>query len=647
MSAACIESTDGSDRKFSFVARRARSHTGVKPLSTNTSNQSANAMSALPSQVTSDTPERDALGIVDRDTIAALSALVKPLSREQLVWTSGYLAGLAAANGAPAAELPAVPAAAQDAAPAWHVFYATETGNSRRAAEALAEQLRNAGAAAELVDLRDFDPKALRRMRRAAFVVATHGLGDPPEGTEAFFDYWHGERAPRLEQLEFAVLALGDSTYEQFCGVGRHWDARLEALGAARVQPRVDCDVDFDAPAEAWRTALAAAVAAPVRHERATVATIHPERLTRPQVSRDAPFHAPVLASQRITGRGSSKDVRHVELSLEGAGLRYEPGDSIGVWPSHSPEQVAAVLEAAGLNGNAQVQVGGSSCTLEEALRNKLEITQLGRGVVEAYAALTGSDALRRLLAAPDELRAYLATRQVVDLVAEHPASLEPQAFAGTLRKLTPRLYSAASSLTAHPDEVHLTVSVVAYERFGRAHSGAASPFLARAAAAPIYVERNEHFRLPRDGAVPIVMIGAGTGVAPFRAFVQHRREHGATGASWLFYGDRTLRDDFLYQVEWLKHRESGGLRLDAAFSRDQGEKVYVQHRIAERAADLYDWLERGAHVYVCGDAEGMAPAVHAALRDAVQHASGRTREAAEEYLQALKSAKRYQRDVY
>ncbi|HET7134144.1 MAG TPA: hypothetical protein VFJ95_17930, partial [Gammaproteobacteria bacterium] len=358
-------------------------------------------------------------------------------------------------------------------------------------------------------------------------------------------------------------------------------------------------------------------------------------------------FHAAVLASQRITGRGSSKDVRHVELSLEGAGLHYEPGDSIGVWPSHSPEQVAAVLAAAGLNGDAQVQVAGSSCTLEEALHNKLEITQLGRGVVEAYAALTGSDALRRLLAAPDELRAYLATRQVVDLVAEHRAPLEPQAFAATLRKLTPRLYSAASSLAAYPDEVHLTVSVVAYERFGRAHLGAASPFLARATAAPIYVERNEHFRLPRDGAVPIVMIGAGTGVAPFRAFVQHRREHGATGASWLFYGDRTLHDDFLYQVEWLKHREAGALRLDAAFSRDQSEKVYVQHRIAERAADLYDWLERGAHVYVCGDAEGMAPAVHAALREAVQRASGRTSEAAEEYLQALKAAKRYQRDVY
>ncbi|HET8699623.1 MAG TPA: hypothetical protein VFO94_19210, partial [Gammaproteobacteria bacterium] len=352
-------------------------------------------------------------------------------------------------------------------------------------------------------------------------------------------------------------------------------------------------------------------------------------------------------ASQRITGRGSSKDVRHVELSLEGSGLHYEPGDSIGVWPSHSPEQVAALLEAAGLNGNAKVHVGDAACTLEEALRSKLEITQLSRGVVEAYAALTGSDALRRLLAAPHELRAYLATRQVVDLVADHPAPLEPQTFVGTLRRLTPRLYSAASSLAAHPDEVHLTVSVVAYERAGRAREGAASPFLARASVAPIYVERNEHFRLPRDGSVPIVMIGAGTGVAPFRAFVQHRRERGATGPSWLFYGDRTLRDDFLYQVEWLKHREAGALRLDAAFSRDQGEKVYVQHRIAERAAELYDWLERGAHVYVCGDAEGMAPAVHAALRDAVQRAGGRSPEAAEEYLQALKAAKRYQRDVY
>lgn len=601
-------------------------------------------MSAVPSQTVQH--------IVDRDTVARLSNVAQALTREQLLWASGYLAGLAAAR-APH-ERHTVPALSAVQSPAWHIFYATETGNSRRIAQTLEEQLRGAGAPIELVDLRDFDPKSLRKVRRAAFIVATHGLGDPPEGTEAFFDYWLAERAPRLEELSFTVLALGDSTYEEYCGFGREWDARLETLGARRVQPRVDCDVDYETPAEGWRTTLAAAVtaeAAPARPEPpANVATLHPERKApaRSRVTREAPFGAPVLMNQRITGSGSSKEVRHVELSLEGAGVAYEPGDSIGVWPQNSPALVASILELTGLRAHAQVRLADETTTLGAALTEELEITQLSRAVVQAYAETSRSAELLALLSNADALRSYLATRQVIDLLAEHRARLEPQALVQLLRKLTPRLYSAASSPAADPDEVHLTVSVRAYERFGRVYEGAASAFLSRADVAPIYVETNDHFRLPLDGAARILMIGAGTGVAPFRAFMRHRRAHGATGQSWLIFGERTMRDDFLYQLEWLRYRESGALtQLDAAFSRDRAEKVYVQHRITERAAEIYDWLEHGAHVYVCGDAAGMAPAVHAALAAAVQQAGGRSSDAAEEYLQALKAAKRYQRDVY
>ncbi|MBN1238912.1 MAG: assimilatory sulfite reductase (NADPH) flavoprotein subunit [Gammaproteobacteria bacterium] len=601
--------------------------------------------------------------LVDRDTVTGLDALAQNLDREQLIWSSGYLAGLAAARGAGQAVAHApqsAAAAAADESPCL-ILYATETGNCRRVAQAVDEQMRAAGLKTRLVDLRDFDAKSLRRARRATFVVATHGLGDPPEGTEAFFEFWTSERAPRLEELSYSVLALGDSTYEDFCEIGRELDERLEALGARRIHDRVDCDVDFEDDAATWRDAVVEAVAEAARADGGagqpaggapTVTSLHPAFApapAQPAHSRERPFMAEILVNQKITGRESSKDVRHVELSLEGSGLTYQPGDAIGIWPENPPALVDTLLELTGLDGDAEVTVGKEASSLRDALTRRLEITKLSRGFAEAYANALDDSELKRVLASADTAREYLAPRQIVDVVAEHRGRVDAQQFAGALRKLTPRLYSVASSLDAYPDEAHLTVGVVEYERFGRAHVGAASSFLAGSAReSRTYVEPNDHFRLPADPATPVIMIGAGTGVAPYRAFVQHRALHGAAGESWLIYGDRTMRSDFLYQLEWLRHVKEGVLtRLTVAFSRDQVKKIYVQDRIAESAADLYDWLERGAHVYVCGEAENMAPAVHAALAGVIGRIGGKSEEQAEEYLQQMKAAKRYQRDVY
>ncbi|HZD54348.1 MAG TPA: assimilatory sulfite reductase (NADPH) flavoprotein subunit [Woeseiaceae bacterium] len=577
----------------------------------------------------------------------ALREAVADFDYDQLLWASGYLAGLARSSvgeAAPAEQV--VPAAGAES---WTVFYATETGNSRRIAGELAERAKAAGVAVELQDLRDYKPKALSKVANAVFVVATHGIGDPPDGTELFFEFWLGERAPRLEQLSYSVLALGDSSYADFCVMGQRLDQRLRALGATPLVDRIDCDVDFESPAADWTERVVSHAAESVKAFASPVA--RPTRLRAvPRVSaptRDRPFQAGILVNQPITGRGSTKDVRHIELDLEGSGISYLPGDSLGIVPKNPPQLVEALLEGVKLDGAAEVAVDGAAMDLATALAEHKEITVLNRPLVEIVAH--DHEALWQVLADRERLSGFFATRQVLDLLADYPKEWQAQELVDSLRRLTPRLYSIASSPDANPDEAHLTVSVVRYDAFGREHWGAASNFLiGDVENVPVYLEANDRFRLPASRDAPIVMVGAGTGIAPYRAFVEHRVEHGHNGDNWLVFGDRNFRSDFLYQLEWLRYRKDGVLtRMDVAFSRDREEKVYVQRRLREQSRRLYDWLERGAHFYVCGDAERMAGDVHQALIDVVQKEGGVSEERAHEYINELKTARRYQRDVY
>jgi sulfite reductase (NADPH) flavoprotein alpha-component len=579
--------------------------------------------------------------------LQALREVVADFDYDQLLWASGYLAGLAR-SGVGAAVATPQPAAAAGA-DAWTVFYASETGNARRVANGLAEKARAAGLAVDIQDLADYKPKALAKVANAVFVVPTHGIGEPPDGSELFFEFWLGERAPRLEQLRYSVLALGDSSYADFCVMGQRLDERLRALGATPVVERIDCDVDFEALAGDWgekvlahATESARALATPVirsAHLHAVPKTAAP--------TRERPHHAQILVTQPITGLGSSKDVRHIELDLEGSGIAYLPGDSLGIVPQNPAPLVEALLETVKLDGAAEVTVNGEAMALATALAGHKEITVLSRPLIETVAQR--HEALRSVLSDRERLTEFFATRQVIDLFADYPLEWQPQPLVDSLRRLTPRLYSIASSPDANPDEAHLTVSVVRYDLYGRAHWGAASNFLAGGAeTVPVYLEANERFRLPADGDVPVVMVGAGTGVAPYRAFVEHRAEHGHTGDNWLVYGDRCFATDFLYQLEWLRWRKEGVLtHMDVAFSRDGADKVYVQHRLREQSRRLYDWLERGAHFYVCGDAERMAGDVHQALIDVVRKEGGMSEERAQEYVAGLKTQKRYQRDVY
>ncbi len=590
---------------------------------------------------------REYLPLSDEQNERVLAA-VEGLSPAQLTWVSGYLAGMAGAATA-ADTAPAAPATA--AGRALTILYGSQTGNGEAIAEALAGRARAAGHAAKLVSLADYRAADLRREQLAVFVVSTHGEGDPPDDAELFHEFLLSERAPELPSLGFAVLALGDESYANFCQTGREFDARLAELGARRLHPLVECDVDYDAAAEAWTEAVLDALPAP-----ATEVEPGPRLRAVPKPAaydRKRPFPAEVLATQKITGRDSSKDVYHVELSLEGSGLGYEPGDALAVVSENPPELVAEIVELLGATGAEPVLVADAELPLAEALATRLEITRPSAGFLEAWAGFSAAASLTRLLgeAPKQELAEFLAGHQVVDVMHAFPAAVDAAAFAASLRPAAARSYSIASSLAANPDEVHLTVAAVRYEAFGRPHRGAASTYLGERIAVgdrvPVYVETNKRFRLPADD-VPIIMVGPGTGVAPFRAFVEERAVRGAPGRNWLFFGDRNFSSDFLYQLEWLRHLKRGNVaRMDVAFSRDTNTKVYVQHRMLEHGAEIYRWLEEGASIYVCGDARRMAGDVDAALARILAEYGGRDADAAAEALTGLRRAGRYLRDVY
>jgi sulfite reductase (NADPH) flavoprotein alpha-component len=593
---------------------------------------------------------------IDAQRLSDLDRLSQGLDAAALNWASGYLAGLARARAVAAAG-PASAGTAEARSEATlraTILYATQTGNGRRLAERLGRAAESAGLAARVVGASDYGLRELASERLLFIVASTHGDGDPPDDLRSLLGELNGRRAPRLERLGFSVLALGDSSYPRFCETGRFLDARLEALGARRLAPRQDCDVDYEGAAAAW-------IARSVEMLRENLAEAGAPRLalvtslrsTAPPATREQPLQLEVVTNQRITGRDGSRDVRHLELAAPEGRLDYEPGDAIGILHTNPQASVARLLELTGLDGNTAVEHEGRTLPLAQWLENEREVTRLTRPFLEAHARRTTDASLDGMLRSDGTARLRTALRdwQVADLLLAHPGAWDAAALVAALRPATPRLYSIASSRMAVGDEAHLTVALVDYRRGGEQRHGAASWFLASrgpGTSLRAFIEPNPRFRLPKDGSRDVVMIGPGTGVAPFRAFVQERAESAATGRNWLFFGARHLDSEFLYQAEWLAALKRGSLhRLDAAFSRDQAERIHVQQRIREQGAQLFDWLEGGAHVYVCGDAQRMAHDVHAALVDVVRVHGRRDADAAAAYVDGLFASRRYARDVY
>lgn len=600
--------------------------------------------------------------LLPAENAEALSRAVSGLDAPALWWLSGYAAGLAHSRGAGLAELAPAPAAeavveAEPAAEAaasqrLTVVYGSQTGNAKRAAEALVADAEAAGLTVRLFRADAYPLRELKDERLMSFVFSTQGEGDPSDDALGFFEFLDGRRAPALPQLRYSVLALGDSSYAKFCEIGRRLDARLAALGASAALPRAEADVDIEEVAAPWRgrlvDTLRALQPATGTAPRATVTPLR--RAAAPRYGRETPFAAELLANQRISGRGSEKDVRHVELDLAESGLAYEPGDALGVWPENPPALIDAVLEATSLDGDALVTHKAQQLPLHAWLRDQREITRSARGLLQHLAERADDAALAAAVADAEQSADLLSRLPLVDALRRWPVAWTAEDLVGALKPMTPRLYSIASSRAEVGDEAHLTVDVLRYAVGKGIHVGAASSHIARqepGARLRTYIEPNERFRLPADGRRDLVMIGAGTGVAPYRGFLQQRVAEGAAGRHWLVFGAQRFSHDFLYQAEWLKARRDGRLaRIDLAFSRDQADKVYVQQRLREQGRELIDWLRGGAHLYVCGAIQ-MGRDVHAALIDVFRLHGGLSIEDAEAELRALQQQGRYARDVY
>ncbi|MYL28296.1 assimilatory sulfite reductase (NADPH) flavoprotein subunit [Halobacillus halophilus] len=587
----------------------------------------------------------------NKEQTELLNQLLPTLNEQQKIWLSGYLAAGTDSGSGAAQEIEAEETAVKTR----HVtlLYGSHTGNCQALAEDFSGRLKENGLQVSVEDMDRYKPKSLKKEEDLLIITSTHGDGDPPDNALSFYEFLYSRRAPKLDGVRYSVLALGDSSYEYFCQTGKDFDKRLEELGAERFVERVDCDLDYEEEAEDWINKVVHSLGTAAEEKKGKTAPS--PQAAGPVYTKKNPFSAEVLENINLNGRGSNKETRHLELDLEDSSLEYEPGDSLGIYPINEEKLVDQLITLMQWDPELSVTLNkdGEVRALREALLSHFEITVLTKPLIEKLEPFTSNEKLQEILASKETLQTYIEGRDLLDLLADFgPWELGAEELIQQLRKIPPRLYSIASSRKANPDEVHLTIGTVRYESHGRPRLGVCSGQCAErmepGGNVSVFVQKNSNFKLPEDGSAPVIMVGAGTGIAPYRAFLEEREELGAEGNTWLFFGEQHFTTDFLYQTEWQRWLKNGVLsRMDVAFSRDNEEKVYVQHRMTERSRELFEWLEAGAYLYVCGDEKHMAKDVHQALVSIVQRESGRSLEEAEAYVADLRQQKRYQRDVY
>ena len=566
-----------------------------------------------------------------------------PFTAEQREWLGGFLSEMlsGAAGAASEQDGPALPVT---------ILVGSQTGNAEGCAKKMAKELNGGRFETEVVDMGQYDSGRLAGEKNLLIITSTYGDGEPPDNAADLYEFIHSDKAPEMKGVRYSVLSLGDTEYPDFCKCGIDFDNRLEALGAERFYERVDCDVDYDEPFAAWRKGIVERLGG--AQLATTPAAVEEEVVP---YGKKNPFPSPILRNYNLNGAGAEKETHHVELSLEGSGMEYVVGDALGVCPVNPEEQVDEILNSLPFNTNEEVPLpGGGEASLREALTTSYDIRSLTPKLLQAWQERSGSPFLRSVVETQDRkvMNEFCWGRELIDLVTEYPADFsDGEEFLTVLKKLQPRLYSISSSPNAHPGEVHLTIAIVRYHSHGRQRGGVCSTFLADRSEGlqpGSFVHHNKAFRLVEDDNAPIIMVGPGTGVAPFRAFLEERRVRGATGKNWLLFGNPYRKTDFLYEEEFIQMQKEGVLsRLDLAFSRDQEQKIYVQHRMEEEGALMWEWLEGGACFYVCGDASRMAKDVDASLHRVVEKHGGKSEDEARDYVKAMKKERRYQRDVY
>ncbi len=580
--------------------------------------------------------------------LSALSGLSAGLNHDQLIWLNGYFQGLLASQHSETVVHAGEPVSAKKHL---KILYGTHTGRSKSLSEKLGQELSARGIDVQLAALDEYKPRQLTSESNIVFIVSTHGEGEPPAMAEEFHGFITGKRSPKLPDLNYSVVALGDKSYKFYCKTGLDIDQALANSGAKQILPVLTLDVDYEDDADAWieqfTDLFAESPAASVQAGNDAISV-----LKSVEYSRKNPFKATVIDKVKITGRDSDKEVYHVELSLEGSGINYEPGDSVGILATNPPELVSAILEQTKLDGSETVVLKDGEYSLKDALSDRLEITVLTREVIQKYQEKTGNAELLQIIESDELIDKYLYGHDVLDILEEFPTQFSAQDLAEVLRSFPSRLYSISSSQASVGDEVHITVATVRYSRNGRQRGGACSTYLADRieidSQVSVFIEKNPSFKLPENQDTPVILIGAGTGVAPYRAFLQHREANDLKGKTWLFFGERRFHSDFLYQLEWQKLLKDGYLeKIDVAFSRDQEGKIYVQNRLLEKQEEVFEWLSNGANIYLCGDMKQMARDVQKALLRIFENAGGMTEEKALEYLKTLKKEKRFQTDVY
>lgn len=603
------------------------------------------------SQNNSNSSTEQAFTGLNQPQLSKLAQAIEGFSKEQLIWSSGYLAGLATRTGAEQKDV--THSSQPTETSTLTILYGSQTGNAKHEALAFNEHVSKQGLKSQAISMADYKPRKIKDETHLVVFVSTHGEGDAPDDAVELHEFLASKKAPKLDKLNYAVVGLGDTSYEFFCQTGKDFDSMLSRLGAKPIVERLDCDVDYAEEIASWAAKATQKLISSLKP--ISIQSPQPHLKVVPsttQYNKQNPFTATLLTNQKITGRDSVKDIRHIEISLEESGLSYQVGDALGVYFLNDDSVIDRILQATANKADTEVTIKQEKLSLANALKERLELTLSYPGFLKAYQANTNDPDLKSILDDKSQVRGFLEDRQIVDIIEQFPNKIDAQALVDAMRPITPRLYSIASSQNEVEDEVHLTVAHVDYEAFGFRHQGGASGFLSTRleenGEVKVFVESNDNFRLPSNPNIPIIMVGPGTGVAPFRAFMQEREASESEGKNWLFFGNPSFTQDFLYQVEWQAYLKSGLLtKIDLAFSRDQADKIYVQHRLLEQGQEVFAWLEEGAHFYVCGDAMKMAKDVENALLQIIEKFGNKSESEAKQYLVDMRKAKRYQKDVY